>query len=266
MFYFTVKYNVFVHQQNNSLCSRYMQPLYLRLVFRSNFKLIMKNLLVLLLVAFTFPVLAQETQQRNVGSFSGVKVAEGIDVYLKKGDKESVKVEVTGTKAENIITEVSGSYLKVHMASGNIRGRVQAKVYVTYVSLDKLSASSAGNIFSEDNIKADDMEIQCSSAGTIEVKLDCNSVDVSASSAGQVELQGRTKSLIADCSSAGQINAYDLEADKVEAEASSGASMKVNVLSSFSANASSGGSIRYRGNPGKSITNSSSGGSVKKSS
>jgi hypothetical protein len=226
----------------------------------------MKNLLVLLLVAFAVPVLAQETQQRNVESFSGVKVAEGIDVYLKKGDKESVRVEVTGTKAENIITEVSGSYLKVHMASGNFRGRIQAKVYVTYVSIDKLSASSAGNIFGEDIIRGKEMEIQCSSAGNIEVSLDFESVEVSASSAGQVELQGKARTLEADASSAAQIDAYDLQAEQVDAEASSGASMKVNVQSSLSANASSGGSIRYRGNPGKSITNSSSGGSVKKSS
>lgn len=226
----------------------------------------MKNLVVLLLMTFSIPALAQESQQRNVGSFSGVKVAEGIDVYLKKGDKESARVEVTGTRPENVITEVSGSYLKVHMADGNFRGRIQAKVYVTYVSLDRLSASSAGNIFSEDNIRSREMEIQCSSAGNIEVNLDCGEVEVSASSAGQVELQGRTKSLSADASSAAQIDAYDLEADDVEAEVSSGASIKVNVRSSFDANASSGGSIRYRGNPAKSETNSSSGGSVKKSS
>jgi hypothetical protein len=226
----------------------------------------MKNLIVILLVAFAVTAMGQEIQQRNVGSFSGVKVAEGIDVYLKKGDKEAVRVEVTGVKPQDVITEVSGSYLKVHMANGNFRGRVQAKVYVTYVSLDKLSASSAGNIFSEDKITAKDMEIQCSSAGNIEVNLDCTELEVSASSAGQVELQGRAKSLLADASSAAQIDAYDLEVDNVEAEASSGASMKVNVQSSLSANASSGGSIRYRGNPGKSITNSSSGGSVKKSS
>jgi hypothetical protein len=226
----------------------------------------MKNLLMVLLMTFSVAALAQETQQRSVGSFSGVKVAEGIDVYLKKGDKEAVKVEVTGTKAENVITEVSGSYLKVHMAHGNFRGRIQAKVYVTYVSLDKLSASSAGNIFAEDNIRSRDMEIQCSSAGNIEVTLDCEEVEVSASSAGQVELQGKTKTLNADASSAAQIDAYDLEAEEVSAEASSGASMKVNVRSSLNANASSGGSIRYRGNPGKSFTNSSSGGSVKKSS
>lgn len=211
-------------------------------------------------------LLAQNTEERSVGSFSGVKVAEGIDVYLKKGDKESVRVEVTGTKVENVITEVSGSYLKVHMASGNYRGRIQAKVYVTYVSINKLSASSAGNIFSEGVIKASNMEIQCSSAGNIEVNIDASSVEVSASSAGQVELQGRTKSLEADVSSAGQIDAYDLDADKVNAEASSGGSLKISVQSNLDARASSGGSIRYRGNPSKSVTNSSSGGSVKKSS
>lgn len=265
MLYFTVKYEDFVHPTNYSMCPTHMQPLYLRLVFRTNYH-DMKNLLVLFLVIVALPGLAQEIQTRTVGSFTGVKVMEGIDVYLKRGEKESVRVEVTGTKPENIITEVSGSYLKVHMASGNFRGRIQAKVYVTYVRLEKLSASSAGNIFSEDVIRASDMEIQCSSAGNIEVSLDCETVEVSSSSAGQVELQGKAKSLTADASSAGQIDAYDLDADRVEAEASSAASMKVSVQSNLNANASSGGSIRYRGNPAKSVTNSSSGGSVKKSS
>jgi hypothetical protein len=226
----------------------------------------MKNITVLILCLLTIHALAQEVQQRNVGAFSGVKVSEGIDVYLKKGEKEALRVEVTGTKPENIITEVSGSYLKVHMASGNFRGRIQAKVYVTYVSLDKLAASSAGNIFSEGEIRARDMDIETSSAGNIEVTLDCESVEVTASSAGQVEIQGKTRSLEAEVSSAGQIDAYDLSADKVDAEASSGGSMKISVQSSLDANASSGGSIRYRGNPGRSTTNSSSGGSVKKSS
>lgn len=225
----------------------------------------MKNIVVLLfLVSLVFPALSQQSQQRNVGPFSGIKVAEGIDVYLKKGDRESVRVEVTGTKLENVVTEVSGTYLKIHMDTGT-RGRVQVSVYVTYVKLNKLSASSAGNIFSEEPIRTDEMEMQCSSAGNIEVALEAGSLEVSASSAGQVEVRGKVKSLIADASSAAQINAYDLEADKAEVEASSAGSVKVHVLSAFDANASSGGSIRYRGNPGRSETNSSSGGSVKKS-
>lgn len=226
----------------------------------------MKKLLgLILLISFTFTVSGQESQQRNIGAFSGVKVAEGIDVYLKKGDRESVRVEVTGASPDDIITEVSGSYLKVHMRSGNFRGRVSAKVYVTYVKLDKLSASSAGNVFSEDVIRSASLDIQCSSAGNLELRVETGSVAVSSSSAGQVELQGTAKSLQAEASSAAQIDAYDLEAQHVEAECSSGASVKVSVKESLTANASSGGSIHYRGNPAKSITNSSSGGSVKKS-
>jgi hypothetical protein len=67
-----------------------------------------------------------------------------------------------------------------------------------------------------------------------------------------------------EASSAGEIDAYDLEAENVDAEASSAGSIKVNVTKNLTAHASSGGGIRYRGNPDKSITDSSSGGSVKK--
>jgi hypothetical protein len=212
------------------------------------------------------PGFAQETQTRNIGQFTGVKVAEGIDVYLIKGDKESAKVEVYGTSIQNVITEVSGSYLKIHMRDGNYKGRIEAKLYVTYTKLDKLSASSAGNIYSQGVVKTSSLEVGSSSAGTIEIEVDAGELDVSASSAGEIEIKGFAKSLNADASSAGEIDAYDLEVETVEVDASSAGSIKVNVKDALNANASSGGSIRYRGNPSKSITNSSSGGSVKKSS
>ena len=103
-------------------------------------------------------------------------------------------MEVTGTRLENVITEVSGSYLRVHMRDGNYKGNVQAKVYVTYVKVDKLSASSAGSIFSEGTIEANDMEVNASSAGSIEITINAGDVNASASSAGEIELQGKTKS------------------------------------------------------------------------
>lgn len=226
----------------------------------------MKKLVLIVFLAYSsvLSVLAQQTETRSPGSFTGVKSAEGIDVYLKQGEKESVRVEVSGTSPENVITEVSGSYLKIHMRDGKHRN-VEAKVYVTYVSLDKLSCSSAGSIFSDGTIKSNNMEINASSAGTIEVSLDVKDLEVSSSSAADIELNGSAENFVAESSSAGQIDAYDLEAAKVEAEASSGASIKINVTQGLVAHASSGGSIRYRGNPDKSVTDSSSGGSVKKS-
>lgn len=220
---------------------------------------------VVLAFAIVSAAMAQERQTRNLGQFTGVKAAEGIDVYLTKGERESARVEVSGTSADNVLTEISGNYLKIHMRDGNYRGRVDAKVFVTYTQLKNLSASSAGNIFSQGVIKSSSLEVNASSAGNVEIEIDVDRLEMSASSAGELEVKGKAKSLTAETSSAGEIDAYDLEADAVKANASSAGSIKVSVKESLSADASSGGSIRFRGNPSKSITNSSSGGSVKKS-
>ncbi|HEY5692220.1 MAG TPA: head GIN domain-containing protein [Cyclobacteriaceae bacterium] len=207
---------------------------------------------------------AQSIETRSVGSFSGIKAAEAIDVYLKKGDKESVRVEVTGTKLSDVITEVSGSYLKIHMENGNYR-KTNVKVYVTYVDLEKLYASSASNVFSEGPIKALTMDISVSSAATVEISLDASEVSADVSSAGDIVLEGKCRSLEVEASSAGDIDAYRLESENVRARASSAGSIKLTATKELDARASSGGDVRYRGNPIKTNTDSSSGGSVKKS-
>ena len=199
-----------------------------------------------LFVLTSIAVFGQKSETRSVGPFSGIKASEGIDVFIKKGSKESVRVEATGTDLNNIITEVSGSYLRVHMRSGDHGGKINAKVYVTYVKVDKISASSAGSVFGEDTLEADEIELSSSSAGTIEINVHGQEVDATVSSAGQID-------------------AYDLDAQQVIAEASGAGSIKLSVRDDLDANASSGGSIRYHGNPNNSNTNSSSGGSVKKS-
>jgi formylmethanofuran dehydrogenase subunit C len=225
----------------------------------------MKSILTLLFVICGFLLFAQQTETRSLASFSGVKAAEGIDVYLTKGTKESARVEVSGTSLEDVITEVSGSYLKVHMRHGNYRGHVNVKVYVTYLNINKLSASSAASIYSEGTLNTRELEVSASSAANVEINVDAGSIRASASSAGEVELDGKAESFEGDASSAGEIDAYDLVAKRVEVDASSAGSIKITATDELDARASSGGSIRYRGNPNKSITNSTSGGSVKKS-
>lgn len=211
-------------------------------------------------------VLGQQSEVRSLDRFTGVKSAEAVDVYLKKGDKESVRVEVTGSKLSDVLTEVSGSYLKIHMRDEmNFRGRRDVKAYVTYVEIDKISASSASNVFSDGPIKATSMEVHASSAANIEISLEADRVQVHASSAGDVTLEGKAKSIDAEASSAGEVDAYNFVTETAEASASSAGSIKLNVSLELAGHASSGGSIRYRGNPSKTNTNSSSGGSVKRS-
>lgn len=225
----------------------------------------MKRLLIILLVAVTGSVVAQKTENRAVSSFEGVKASQGIDVYLKKGVKEAVRVEVTGVDLADVVTEVSGGYLKIQMKHGNYRSEHSVKVYVTYTDMNKISASSAGSVFAENTIQATDLSLSASSAGTIDIQVEAGQVDVTTSSAADIELKGKAKSITIHAVSASEVDAYELVADNVEVDVVSAGSAKVNVVKSIKARAVSGGSIRYRGNPEQSNTTSSSGGSVKKS-
>ncbi len=222
--------------------------------------------LVFLLLLSGWTAVAQETETRPLESFRGVRASEAIDVYLKKGDKESVKIEVENVQLSDVLTEVSGGYLRVHMRDGNYRGRRVVRAYVTYVALEKVSATSASNIFSEGILKSSKLTITAASAASVELQIDSDNVSVDVASAGDITLEGKAKSLTVEASSAGSVDAYNLECETVEAAASSAGSAKVNVTKSLDARASSGGSIRYRGNPTNTNTDSSSGGSVKKSS
>lgn len=223
----------------------------------------MKKVLIAVFVGITAFASAQQTENRSVNSFKGVKVGEGIDVYLKKGDKEAVRVEVTGIKTGDVITEVSGDYLKIHMREGNYRDKT-VKVYVTYVEVNKLSASSAANIFAENPIKTKTLTLSASSAATIDIQIEVDELTASASSAADLELKGKAIKVSIEASSAGEVDAYELASEIAEAEVSSAGSAKVSVTKEIRAEASSGGVIRYKGNPERSNTNSSSGGSVKK--
>lgn len=224
----------------------------------------MKNLIssIVLSIIF-FTACGQDRETRNLSSFTGISVGEAIHVYLEKGTTEKAIVEVRGTDPENVLTEVKGGHLKVHMENGNWR-HVDATVYVTYRELDEIGISSAAKLEAEEPIKANSMEIDVSSAASGEISLDVGDLEIDISSAGSLTLSGNANSMEIDISSAGTLKAYDLVCNDAEVDVSSAGTAMVNVTSMIEAGASSGGSIRYKGNPDKVHVNSSSGGSVKK--
>ena len=227
----------------------------------------MKKLMVSLVFWVSlFTVQAQQSETRSLASFTGIKVSQAIDAYLKKGGKESARIEVTGGTTTDVITAVEGSTLRIKMKDGrNFWNKINVKVYVTYVTLERISASSASSVFSEGAIKTDHIDINASSAANVEVSLDANASMVDTSSAGEVVLEGKCPNLEVEASSAGDVDAYRLESETVVAHVSSGGEAKLSVSKNLEAHASSGGDIRYRGNPSRTNTHSSSGGSVKKS-
>ena len=230
----------------------------------------MKKVLALLLIALTainISALASDrTENRNHKNFHAVKVSSGIDLYLKMGEAEDVKVVADNDDIDRIITEVRDGTLHIYMKSNSVFnfnfGSGSKKVYVTVKELDGIDASSGSDVVSENTLSGDQLDIEASSGSDIKLDIVYKNFTLDVSSGSDAKISGRTKNFSAEASSGSDINAKDLESVVCKARASSGSDISVNVSDEIYARASSGSDINYYGSPQIKDIDESSGGDV----
>jgi hypothetical protein len=234
----------------------------------------LKSLAIIIILALTSCVQGQVwksvtghgnvvTKERNVDSFTGIKVSSGIDVYLRQGDKVSVSVEADENLHEYIRTEVRNGILNVYSET-NIRNAERKRVHVTMKDIESIKTTSAGDVIGEGKITSDRLELSASSAGDIKLDVKATDIIVDISSSGDISLTGETDKLRADLSSAGDLNAYELSTRVADLSVSSAGDADINVSEKLYARASSAGDINYKGDPRNVDAHSSSAGGIHK--
>jgi hypothetical protein len=201
--------------------------------------------------------------ERNTGSFTGIKVSSGVDVYLTQGDNEKVVVEADENLHEYIITRVKGDVLHVY-TDANIRDAERERVYVTMKDISSAETTSAGDIVGETPVHADRLELSASSAGDIKLEIHVKDLRIDISSSGDMTLTGEAEKMDANLSSAGDLEASELETREADISVSSAGDADINVSERLTARASSAGDINYKGNPAYVDAHSSSAGGIHK--
>ncbi|MBN8838041.1 MAG: DUF2807 domain-containing protein [Sphingobacteriia bacterium] len=192
---------------------------------------------------------AKNAEKRKVSSFHGISSAAGIEVFITQSDKEELAVTASDNDIiSRIETVVEGGILKISRKNDwsfwkNFKNW-NAKVYVSYKTLNSLHASSGSSI-----------------SGTLKTDM----LDVDVSSGAQIKIDGSVKSLGVESSSGAEFSGYNLITEICTARASSGGTVKVTVNKELSAKASSGGGVRYKGDGVIKNISVSSGGEVKRS-
>lgn len=210
----------------------------------------------------------KKTETRNVKNYHAVDVSAGIDLYLKMGDSEQVRVEADDNIIDDIVTEVRNGTLRIYMKKGNFfnffnfGSTSPRKVYVTVTELKSINASSGSDVRSENTLKGDKLEVNSSSGSDVILDVVYKDVSLDASSGSDIKMKGKAKTVRASASSGSDINARDLEAVIGHASASSGADITIHATGEIYANASSGADVSYYGNPSVKDINESSGGDI----
>jgi len=200
-------------------------------------------------------------KERKASYFNQVKVATAIDLILTQGGSESIMVEADDNLHEYIVTEIKDNTLKIYLEA-NVGEAKEMNVYVTMKDIEKIAATSAGDVVGKTVIKADELTLVTSSAGDLKLDLDVKKLTCKISSAGDISLTGKTDELEANLSSAGDLNAYELTARVANVSVSSSGDADITVTDKLWARASSAGDISFKGNPPEVDAHSSSAGSI----
>lgn len=205
---------------------------------------------------------------RSVGSFTGVSVSGGIDLYLSGGE-EAVAVSASSAEArDRIRTEVQNGVLKIWFDSKsglniNWNNNRKLRAYVSYKTLKSLSASGGCDVLVDGVLKSSELRMDLSGGSDFKGKVDVENLRVAQSGGCDVKISGRTATLSVNASGGSDFNGYDLSADICEAHASGGCDVEVTVTKELSAHASGASDIRYKGQPNVKEEKASGASSVK---
>jgi hypothetical protein len=192
-----------------------------------------------------------------------IKASNGLDIEVANSTVQVVSVEADENLQDIIETELKNGVLYVRTTK-NIRKAKSKKVTIAFVELDGIHASSGTNVKGLSSVVSNNLDLKVSSGAQMSLTVMAKELAAQASSGGNITLRGQARNFGTKASSGSSIDARELQAIYCTSRASSGANITLNIERSLDAKASSGGDIRYQGNPEVVNQNTSSSGSVRK--
>lgn len=209
-------------------------------------------------------------QVRTARGFHAIQVSGGIDLYLTQGE-EAIAVSARDLEdRDRIKTVVENGVLKIwydwKAGMGFLKGvNRQLKAYVSYKTLDRLSASGGSDVEVDGTISATKFSLEASGGSDFKGKINAGELTVNASGGSDISIGGKAGKLTADASGGSDVNGYDLVAETATVGASGGSDVELSVTRQLTANASGGSDVRYKGSVTNVTANKSGGSNVRKS-
>jgi len=208
---------------------------------------------------------------RNVSEFTGIQASIGVNVVYKQEGSTSLKVIADADKLKNVITKVENGILKIYIDNKGARSLIfkNLSVNVSSPSMKNIQTNSGAQFTVVNSVNEDDIHIKASEGSNIVGKFNISntatiSVDSGArmkaninsgklvfkgTSGSNTTFEGNTDSGNFEISSASVCKSENFKVNIAHVESSSGGNISLNVKEKLKVSASSGGLVKYRGNP-----------------
>jgi hypothetical protein len=168
-------------------------------------------------------------EERVVSGFSGVKLTTFGNVYIEKGEQETLRIEAEDNLIRYFEVAVYGHNLEIKNREGvSLHPTRPVNFYLTAKELDTIVLSGSGDIKAP-NLEAEQISIIISGSGDVETgSLQADEVEMKISGSGSLNVTGsKVEKQHVIISGSGDINLGDVEADLIAVQITGSGSLDV---------------------------------------
>ncbi|HZE85227.1 MAG TPA: head GIN domain-containing protein [Puia sp.] len=189
---------------------------------------------------------------RTVKGFHGIEISSGIDLYLSQGEQETVAVSAADPRQrDKIHTEVVNGILIIKLDKSNWifeKGNKKMKAYVSFISLDRLDASGASDIFVDGVISGASLTMNLSGASDFKGAIRVNELFLDQRGASDATITGSVAGMATiKARGASDMKGYDLVTESCNAQVSGASDIHITVNKELNAHATGASSVYYKG-------------------
>lgn len=188
------------------------------------------------------------TESFSIDDFEGIELDIAADVYITQGDNFSIEVQGQQNILNELELEVKGDILDIDF-DDCVRNYDDLMFWISMPELDFVRICGSGRIFSENFITANDIVLEISGSGDIDLGLSADDIETKISGSGKILLEGTANDLDAVISGSGDVRAFDLISEKVDCRISGSGDMEVHATDKLDVKITGSGDVYYKGNP-----------------
>jgi hypothetical protein len=192
------------------------------------------------------------SETRNISEISEVSLSGSVDLYIRQGEKGSLRVEAEDNVIPVVATEVYKKKLYIDIRPTNPSGsfmlmtKKPIKVYLTVKDLNIILTSGSGSITSE-KLNLKNLELSQTGSGKVDLKLKGKNFTATITGSGNCTVSGETNTQQIILAGSGCYFAQDFQSRTCDIKLTGSGVAKVYADSTLNATLSGSGIIKYKG-------------------
>jgi len=189
------------------------------------------------------------SENRTVNEFNRIDLKVAGTIYLLQGDTQNVTVIGQDNILKILDTKVVNQELVIDF-SECASNYEDIKIYVTIKNYKALKISGSGSIISEDSLFSEEIDLNITGSGSIDLKnVEFEKIISKISGSGNILLKGINTQHDIQITGSGDLESYELESENINIELDGTGNIYVWAVSTLNIKILGSGSVYYKGFP-----------------